>query len=98
MLGPLQDNGGPTFTHELLTGSPAIDAGQSDFVPPPELWISAALFSHRPIDDFFNGHIRHWRIRSGDQVTPQLCQEQVQPPINPDGSSTFNVRRGVSAR
>lgn len=25
-LGPLQDNGGPTFTHALLTGSPAIDA------------------------------------------------------------------------
>jgi len=27
LLGPLQDNGGPTFTHALLTGSPAIDAG-----------------------------------------------------------------------
>ena len=26
LLGPLQDNGGPTFTHALLTGSPAIDA------------------------------------------------------------------------
>jgi CSLREA domain-containing protein len=26
-LGPLQDNGGPTFTHALLTDSPAIDAG-----------------------------------------------------------------------
>jgi|GEM_PF-2856792 len=26
-LGPLQDNGGPTFTHALLTGSDAIDAG-----------------------------------------------------------------------
>ena len=25
-LGPLQDNGGPTFTHALLEGSPAIDA------------------------------------------------------------------------
>jgi hypothetical protein len=25
-LGPLQDNGGPTFTHALLPGSPAIDA------------------------------------------------------------------------
>jgi hypothetical protein len=25
-LGPLQDNGGPTETHALLTGSPAIDA------------------------------------------------------------------------
>jgi parallel beta-helix repeat protein/predicted outer membrane repeat protein len=27
LLGPLQDNGGPTFTHALLAGSPAIDAG-----------------------------------------------------------------------
>jgi hypothetical protein len=27
MLGPLQDNGGPTFTHALLCGSPAIDKG-----------------------------------------------------------------------
>lgn len=26
-LGPLQDNGGPTWTHALLPGSPAIDAG-----------------------------------------------------------------------
>lgn len=26
-LGPLQDNGGPTFTQALFTGSPAIDAG-----------------------------------------------------------------------
>jgi hypothetical protein len=28
-LGPLQDNGGPTWTHALLAGSPAIDAGES---------------------------------------------------------------------
>ncbi|HEX4501104.1 MAG TPA: right-handed parallel beta-helix repeat-containing protein, partial [Scandinavium sp.] len=34
-LGPLQDNGGPTFTHELLPGSPAIDAGDPNFTPPP---------------------------------------------------------------
>lgn len=34
-LGPLQDNGGPTFTHELLPGSPAIDAGAPTFNPPP---------------------------------------------------------------
>lgn len=27
LLGPLQDNGGPTPTHALLAGSPAIDAG-----------------------------------------------------------------------
>jgi len=35
MLGPLQDNGGPTFTHALLPGSPAIDAGDPAFAPPP---------------------------------------------------------------
>lgn len=29
MLGPLQDNGGPTWTHALLIGSPAIDQGIS---------------------------------------------------------------------
>lgn len=29
MLGPLQDNGGPTETHALLVGSPAIDAGSN---------------------------------------------------------------------
>ncbi len=27
VLGPLQNNGGPTFTHALLCGSPAINAG-----------------------------------------------------------------------
>ena len=31
LLGPLQDNGGPTFTHALLPGSPAIDAGDPNF-------------------------------------------------------------------
>jgi len=35
LLGPLQSNGGPTFTHALLPGSPAIDAGDPNFTPPP---------------------------------------------------------------
>jgi len=30
LLGPLDDNGGPTLTHALLNGSPALDA-----IPPP---------------------------------------------------------------
>jgi hypothetical protein len=34
-LGPLQDNGGPTFTHALLYASPAINAGNPSFTPPP---------------------------------------------------------------
>jgi hypothetical protein len=33
MLGPLQGNGGPTFTQALLGGSPAIDAGGANLTP-----------------------------------------------------------------
>jgi hypothetical protein len=52
LLGPLQDNGGPTFTHELLKGSPAIDAGDPSFTPPP-------LFDQRGpgFDRIVNGRI-----------------------------------------
>ena len=35
LLGELADNGGPTWTHALLPGSPAIDAGDPAFAPPP---------------------------------------------------------------
>lgn len=36
MLGPLQFNGGETRTHNLLPGSPAIDAGDPAFSGPPD--------------------------------------------------------------
>jgi hypothetical protein len=35
MLGRLQNNGGPTLTHALLPGSPAVNAGDPNFAPPP---------------------------------------------------------------
>ena len=35
LLGPLRDNGGPSFTHALLPDSPAIDRGDPNFFPPP---------------------------------------------------------------
>ena len=35
ILGPLQDNGGPTRTHRPYPESPAIDAGDPSFTPPP---------------------------------------------------------------
>jgi len=44
LLGPLQDNGGPTFTHALLPGSPAIDQGNSGGV-----YLDQRHF-HRPVD------------------------------------------------
>ena len=52
LLGPLQDNGGPTSTHELVPGSPAIDAGDPNFTPPP-------FYDQRgmPFIRVFNGRI-----------------------------------------
>lgn len=34
-LGPLQNNGGPTQTHKPAPASPAVNAGDPAFVPPP---------------------------------------------------------------
>jgi hypothetical protein len=51
MLGPLQNNGGPTFTHALLPGSPAIDAGD------PELTGSSYDQRGCPFLRVFNGRI-----------------------------------------
>jgi len=67
LLGPLQDNGGPTFTHELLSGSPAINAGDPNFTPPP-------LFDQRG-PDFFrvrNGRIDigSFEVQSGSAPSP----------------------------
>ncbi len=52
LLGPLQNNGAPTLTHALLRGSPAIDAGDPNFTPPP-------LYDQRgdPFVRVFNGRV-----------------------------------------
>jgi hypothetical protein len=67
MLGPLQDNGGPTFTHALLPGSPAINAGNPNFTPPP-------LFDQRGagFDRIVNGRIDvgSFEVQSGATPTP----------------------------
>jgi CSLREA domain-containing protein len=36
LLGPLQDNGGPTLTHALVDSSPAINAGDTGDSPPED--------------------------------------------------------------
>jgi hypothetical protein len=93
MLGPLQDNGGPTFTHALLPGSPAIDMAKN--------------FSDSSTDQRGSGYARAVDNASianatdGDgtdigafEVQPAYSA-QIQQPINADGTSVFNVRRGV---
>jgi hypothetical protein len=36
LLGPLRNHGGATLTHMPMRGSPAIDAGDPSFAPPPD--------------------------------------------------------------
>ena len=50
LLGLLQDNGGPTLTHALLPGSPAIDAGDNPSAPATDQRGVA-----RPVDGDLNG-------------------------------------------
>ena len=45
LLGPLQDNGGPTLTHLPGLGSPAIDAGDQNFARPPITTNAARVFT-----------------------------------------------------
>ncbi len=96
MLGPLQDNGGPTFTHNLLSGSPAIDTGDPNFVPPPSTdqrgyprvsnsRIDIGSLETTPIS---NGKIVFVRfVQLGEHSTYQIYS------MDPDGSnqSTLNV-------
>ena len=49
-LGPLQNNGGPTWTHALLRGSPAIDKGNANAVPTLALNTDQRGFP-RPVDN-----------------------------------------------
>ena len=67
MLGPLQDNGGPTFTHALLAGSPAINAGDPSFTPPPLLDQRGPGF-----DRIVNGRIDigSFEVQAGPTPTP----------------------------
>jgi hypothetical protein len=86
MLGALQDNGGPTFTHALSCESPAIDAGDPSFTPPPDYDQRGAGF-----DRVVNGRIDIGAF----ELQSTRYSALVQPPINDDGTSIFNVRRGV---
>src|SRR6266568_4153903 len=96
ILGPLQDNGGPTFTHELLTGSPALAKGKN--------------FNASTTDQRGTGFARTYddpaiaNATAGDgtdigafevQAQAPAYAAQIQQPINADGTSVFNVRRGV---
>jgi len=93
MLGPLADNGGPTLTHALLPGSPAIDAGDPAVV---------AGVGNTPVSDQRgSGRVDQGRIDIGSfevQVAPTADIVDVAPdPRNTTvGNVTVNFDEAVS--
>jgi hypothetical protein len=55
LLGPLQDNSGPTATHALLTGSPAMDAGSDAACVGPDVRSLDQRGYERPDGDAASG-------------------------------------------
>jgi len=95
LLGPLQDNGGPTETLALLVGSPAIDAGDPAAVPGVG---NTPLFDQRGL-----GRVVQGRIDIGSfevQVAPTADIVDVTPdPRNTSvGNVTVNFDQAVTTR
>ena len=70
MLGPLQDNGGPTWTHALLPGSPAIDAGDPAINLLPQLITPISVSSTYYFTDQYPAS--HLIDNSGLNATPTI--------------------------
>jgi hypothetical protein len=83
LLGPLADNGGPTLTHALLFGSPAIDAGDPAIVFNPAAFdqrgapfsrvssgrIDIGAFELQPMPPaFFGDHNQNGEVDAADYV------------------------------
>lgn len=81
-LGPLQDNGGPTFTHALLADSSAIDAGagngsplvdQRGFPRPAGIGYDIGAYEFRSsysLIRYTNGNAQIWFITEPNQTYP----------------------------
>jgi hypothetical protein len=98
MLGPLQDNGGPTFTHALLPGSPAIDAGDPAFTPPPSFDQRGPGF-----DRIVNGRIDigSFEVQVGGTPTPSptaTATATATPTSTPTATGTASPTPTATAR
>ena len=83
LLGPLQDNGGPTLTHALLPGSPAINAGDPNFTPPP-------YYDQRgPGYD----RVRNGRLDVGSFEVQQRTTPSPTPTVTPSATATATSTR-----
>ena len=87
LLGPLSDNGGPTLTHALLPGSPAIDAGENSLAVDQA---GATLTTdQRGFDRFFDG------LNSGTAIV-DIGAFELDAPSNPPSTATARASESLS--
>ncbi|AFY68478.1 conserved repeat domain protein [Thalassoporum mexicanum PCC 7367] len=93
LLGPLQNNGGLTETHELLAGSPAIDAGDPGFTAPPDFDQRGAGF-----DRIVNGIVDIGAFESGNNGGGEIDLSVIKTPAPgadltplPGAQITYNI-------
>jgi hypothetical protein len=76
MLGPLQDNGGPTQTHALLPGSPAIDAGDNTGAPD---WDQRGEGFPRIVNGVID--IGAYEVQAGEGLSRAGTRSRLPPPL-----------------
>ena len=85
-LGPLQDNGGPTFTEALLPGSPAINAGQDGVTAFDQRGVRQPQGAHTDIGAF---ELVNPAVRGGSPPAPTPVAA-VGPPASAPGFPLFS--------
>jgi hypothetical protein len=87
-LGPIQDNGGPTWTMAPLPGSTAIDAGDNALVPPGVITDQRGGSNARIV----NGTVDIGAVEfQGRPVVPTSLDVTVQPPSRVTAGTPFGL-------
>ena len=92
LLGPLADNGGPTQTHALLAGSPALNAGD------PAIAFSANEFDQRstPFSRVQNGRVDIGAVETQVAPTADIVDVSPDPRNTSVGVVTINFDEDVT--
>ncbi|MEZ6091000.1 MAG: DUF11 domain-containing protein [Pirellulaceae bacterium] len=88
MLGPLQDNGGPTPTHALSVGSPAIDAGDDTIAT------SAGLTTDQRGEARFDGTVDIGAFELENFVDLQVSVVDSADPVGSGENITYTITIG----
>jgi hypothetical protein len=96
-LGPLANNGGPTFTHALMAGSPAIDAGDDSVVDPMGTYMLTTDQRGNGFPRKVCTHVDIGAYEFGGGVAPTVnCPNNISTFSDP-GTSTASVSFNVTA-